>query len=405
MALKRRRREPASHFEWLDAFILDRIVVCLGEGTWARLGIAARRFAHRIDSVLALPPHSADETWATRVRYSWQRRQPPRFYVAAGERCGMAHTETGVQVWGQHELLAACARPSLWLRDPPRRVVKVVVSRSVIYLLDGTGALHCMYKRSVWHRVYTNVRTFGVSLKYVRVSDVFGESVVGGHVIILMRDNTIHMLGKDGGTLGTGAIGTTEHVMRVVMTNIQDRIVDVEAGYAHSLIVTAGGSVYTYGRALSLLGYGRDVRTNSFRPRLVTGLPPVSAVSATMHTLALTRSGDVYSWGHEDGIGRSCADYAWMQPGKVPLPERARAVATGYEMSAVVGLSGRVYTFGNRMSAPKIPSIPKVIPDRVVAVRMGDDFAVAATITGKWYAWGVNDRGQLGIPTETGAVL
>ncbi|KAF9995036.1 hypothetical protein BGZ65_009332 [Modicella reniformis] len=85
---------------------------------------------------------------------------------------------------------------------------------------------------------------------------------------------------------------------------------DVKGGEHHTIALTQDGNLYGFGRSDSHqlgLGYieqpGKEDPTSHKKairhPTLISGLPPIKAISVgDNHTLALTRSGDVYAWGY-----------------------------------------------------------------------------------------------------------
>ena len=94
-------------------------------------------------------------------------------------------------------------------------------------------------------------------------------------------------------------------------------------------------------------------------------MPPVRLLAAgELHTLALTESGEVWSWG--DNQMRQCARELKQPilptPGRVPLPMRPGEVvaslsASGYHAVAVTS-QGRVFTLGHGIDASFLEEAP-----------------------------------------------
>eukprot|EP00887_Chlorella_sp_A99_P006446 scaffold3.g6446.t1 len=102
------------------------------------------------------------------------------------------------------------------------------------------------------------------------------------------------------GQLGTNAVDTQPVPRR--LATLRQRVVAVAAANKHSVAVSAGGEVFTWGgNAVGQLGYGSVDSTSNAAPRLVEamkGRRVVAAAAAKRHTLVLTAEGEVYTWGH-----------------------------------------------------------------------------------------------------------
>lgn len=86
------------------------------------------------------------------------------------------------------------------------------------------------------------------------------------------------------------------------VSSLRQRVVAVAAANKHSVAVTAQGDVYTWGaNVLGQLGYGTSDSAANPAPRLVEamrGKAVVAAAAAKRHTLVLTAGGEVFTWGH-----------------------------------------------------------------------------------------------------------
>merc|ERR1711924_590241 len=82
------------------------------------------------------------------------------------------------------------------------------------------------------------------------------------------------------------------------------RIVHIACGCWHSAALTSGGAVYTWGSCKSGL-LGQAHKNSVPTPRVVLqgkGGGVVMVACGTAHTAALTKDGDLYTWGkHDDG--------------------------------------------------------------------------------------------------------
>ena len=131
---------------------------------------------------------------------------------------------------------------------------------------------------------------------------------------------------------------------------VNQTVVLVAAGACHSLFLNASGAVYACGAGWwGRLGLG-DERARLVPERLDIGGEHVAAIAAGAdHSLALSRSGDVWAWGHalygQLGLG------AERNPQLVPrglgarVP-RMRAVSAGGAHSLLLAHDGGVFACG-----------------------------------------------------------
>lgn len=98
------------------------------------------------------------------------------------------------------------------------------------------------------------------------------------------------------------------------------------------------------------LGLGEDV-TEKTRPALVDSVKNVVNVCAGgMHTLCLTRTGEIYSFGCNDegALGRETTeDGAEFIPKIVDLPGKAVKISAGDSHSACLLEDGRIFAWGS----------------------------------------------------------
>lgn len=99
------------------------------------------------------------------------------------------------------------------------------------------------------------------------------------------------------------------------------------------------------------LGLGEDVMEKT-RPALVSSVKNVVAIGAGgMHSLALTRDGEIYTWGCNDegALGRETSndDGAEFEPRKVDLPQKVLKISAGDSHSACLLNDGRVFAWGS----------------------------------------------------------
>ncbi|KAL2332711.1 hypothetical protein Fmac_013924 [Flemingia macrophylla] len=210
-------------------------------------------------------------------------------------------------------------------------------------------------------------------------------------------------------------------------------VVQIAAGYCYLLCLAcqpSGMSVYSVGCGLGgKLGHGS--RTDEKYPRLIEqfgqlNLQPMVVAAGAWHAAVVGRDGRVCTW----GWGRyGCLGHGNEECESAPkvvealINVKAVHVATGDYTTFVVSDDGDVYSFGCGESAslghnavvndelgnrhanvlsPELVTSLKQINERVVQISLTNSIywnahTFALTESGKLYAFGAGDKGQLGI--------
>ncbi|XP_036362484.1 regulator of chromosome condensation isoform X1 [Octopus sinensis] len=157
------------------------------------------------------------------------------------------------------------------------------------------------------------------------------------------------------------------------------------------------------------LGLGPDIMEKS-RPALVE-LPEavIQVCAGGMHTICLTVSGKVYSFGCNDegALGRDTTEEgSETTPQLVELPGKVVQVSAGDSHSAALFEDGKVFVWGNfrdgngslgltTEGAVKEPM--EYVPSEIfVKIASGGDHLVLLTLDGRIYTAGCGEQGQLG---------
>ena len=187
-------------------------------------------------------------------------------------------------------------------------------------------------------------------------------------------------------------------------------------GTLHSVGMTTSGQVYAWGsNDVGQLGDGTTA--NKRIPTLISfpaGETIKDVFAGQYHTFAVTTNGRVYAWGRNDygqlGDGTK-TNRSTPTLISFPAGETIRNVVAEQEHSLAVTTTGRVYAWGRNNSGqlgdntlvdnsnPTLILFPAGETMRNVAAGLGHSLAV--TTTGQVFAWGRNAVGQLGDGTKT----
>ena len=247
-----------------------------------------------------------------------------------------------------------------------------------------------------------------VPKKVPGVSNIVAIAAGDSFSLALDRSGTLWGWGaNDNGELGDGTF-TAQYTGRSDARPVKaiSGVVKFSAGGQHSAAVTSGGLVYTWGRNDSgQLGNGGTADTNL--PRAVPGITNAVDVSAgDDHTIVLLADGTVVAFGdsYEGQLGDGTGD---------PTPTfvqakgltNAFAVATGIFFSMGLTRDGSVWAWGdndegqmanggnavNVYAPARISGLPVIS-----SMAAGGSHAFAVATSGRVYAWGANDFGELG---------
>ena len=176
----------------------------------------------------------------------------------------------------------------------------------------------------------------------------------------------------------------------------------VAAGTHHSLALKADGTVWAWGRNVqNQLGDGTGV--DRTLPVRVQGLPPIAAISAGhYHSLALARDGSVWAWG--DPLA-AAGGQTQMVAVQVNLAGTFTDIAASDQFSVALRNDGTVWAWGingqgqlGRGNPGASDSTPQQVSglSNVVQIDVASNHVVARQLDGTVWAWGGNDRGQIG---------
>jgi len=207
-------------------------------------------------------------------------------------------------------------------------------------------------------------------------------------------------------------------------------IVDVKFGETHAVVLTDKGQVFSYGKGkYGQLGLGGSASGMSTR----VALPVLSALAdkrvvsisaGSHHTVALTEGGDVFSWGRgfEGQTGHASQALTEEENNVLTAVQLLPKLISAFVRHTVVSVScgpsftlcctgeGSVWSWGEGgcgqlgIGRKKVQPIPTlVLPSAphdsspFTSVSCGWSHSLALTKSGSLYSWGLNNYGQLGL--------
>ncbi|CAB1456191.1 unnamed protein product [Pleuronectes platessa] len=193
-------------------------------------------------------------------------------------------------------------------------------------------------------------------------------------------------------------------------------VVTMACGQDHCLAVCASGDVFSWGAAENAkLGMLLDLKKTHIRPSQVhipMRVPVIHVACGNVHSLALTKGGDVFSWGSNThgqlGLGKEVAlqhmPFRVVALSGVPVTQ----IAAGASHTLFLTLAGLVYCCGANKSGQlglnrvdekgrfNICMVPALRPLGVSFMSCGEAHSAVLTKDGKVYTFGEGTHGQLG---------
>ncbi|XP_053477990.1 probable E3 ubiquitin-protein ligase HERC6 [Ictalurus furcatus] len=209
---------------------------------------------------------------------------------------------------------------------------------------------------------------------------------------------------------GTGGNGITTPTS----VNFNEQLVQISCGEQHTLFLTVSGQVLSCGRN-SKGQLGRSKSRDTRLPVKIEGLGAVAAVACGQdHSLALCDSGQVFSWGAggEGQLGHNNLVAKCLKPVPlvIPLPVQIPVVqvACGNFHSLALTKGGEVYSWGQNKYGqlglgksvdlqPEPALVRALVGVPVIQISAGGTHTLALALPSQVFCCGANSVGQLGL--------
>jgi len=173
-------------------------------------------------------------------------------------------------------------------------------------------------------------------------------SIGDGHVCCMSREGYIYTWGINShGQCGTGDCDPRETPTLIIRELANDYVKDISCGHTHTGFYTLEGRLFTFGsNTYGELGLGHTEHRNI--PVEVKGIPAVKDISCGVHhTTLVSREGQVYTFGEAKILGvDNVGIYSTPQPVAYLKGKRISRVCLGPNLSVALTETGDIYTWG-----------------------------------------------------------
>nr|XP_040019735.1 probable E3 ubiquitin-protein ligase HERC4 isoform X1 [Gasterosteus aculeatus aculeatus] len=232
---------------------------------------------------------------------------------------------------------------------------------------------------------------------------------------VFCDDHTVTLLSKGGKVLFVDT--TRTYIPRPLEAFCNIPVSQVACGSQHSVALTKGGQVYTWGRnSRGQLGLGRSETFIDSPQRLggLSALPLVLVAAGGEQSFALCVSGAVLGWGRNDcgqlGLGDK-ADRPKPTPVCYLNTKKSSHISCGKEHTAVLTKNGAVFTFGSGQYGqlghnsfcdelrPRL--VAELFGAKVTKIACGWHHTLVLTESRRVHSFGRGECGQLGHAEES----
>jgi alpha-tubulin suppressor-like RCC1 family protein len=238
----------------------------------------------------------------------------------------------------------------------------------------------------------------------IKIFSIFGTN--GSDVIVVTKGDKVYSFGNNSnGCLGFDHRNPIEKP-KLINELSGKEIVNFSCGYRHVIAISKNNTLYSWGQ--NDCGQMGDGTTNesSNKPKIINKLCDKNIIDISCgyaYSLALSNSGEVYAWGSNTcgQIGIGSAERYFTSPQKINVLDKESivSISCGGEHSLALSKSGNVFNWG--FNAGKVPKM--IVTENNIIVQKiicGRDHSLLLSNEGFVYAFGRNRFGQLGEGSE-----
>eukprot|EP01036_Dinobryon_divergens_P025455 gene25456-34005_t len=265
------------------------------------------------------------------------------------------------------EIILASNLCRLKCRCGGKRIVDVSAGSTHAAVIDEDGQIYTWGEGGNWwkgggqlgHGVRANeptpkmvewFRSYGAKAKQV--------SCGGKHTLILTEELEVLSFGVgEFGHLGTGS--TEDSLVPAPLVSLESMdVVQVAAGFDHSLVLTSDGRVHSWGRnnmgQLGVKNSGLDMYALEESPTMLRQLPHIKQVAAgNGRSAVVSTSGELFLWGNRMGFVPAMfgtKHFGGQKLKQVAIGGESNRQALPILVVAVVTESGELWTYGDSKS-------------------------------------------------------
>ncbi|XP_075962649.1 putative E3 ubiquitin-protein ligase HERC4 isoform X1 [Anarhichas minor] len=235
--------------------------------------------------------------------------------------------------------------------------------------------------------------------------------------VVCSDDDLVTLLSKEGQVLCVDTTTTRTYIPKPLEALCNIPVSQVACGSQHSVALTKGGQVYTWGRdSRGQLGLGRS-EPGADSPqhiRSLSALPLVQVAAGGEQSFALSVSGAVFGWGGNDcgqlGLGDT-TDRPTPTPVRYLNTKKTIYISCGKDHTATLTKNGAVFTFGSGQYGQLGHNSfgdelrPRLVAElwgaKVTKIACGRHHTLVLTDSKRVYSFGCGAQGQLGHGEES----
>jgi alpha-tubulin suppressor-like RCC1 family protein len=203
-------------------------------------------------------------------------------------------------------------------------------------------------------------------------------------------------------------IGTSISVINISdLSNLAQTFQKISSGDNHSLAITTTGELYSWGsNAFGKTGLSITAGSTTTATQIGSATNWLQVSAGNSHSLAITTNGELWAWGLNTSgqLGRGNTTSPQTSPTRIGSATNWASVSAGTNYSLAVTTNGELWGWGLNTNGQlgDGTTTQRTSPTRIgsatnwASVSAGNGHSLAVTTNGQLWAWGLNTSGQLG---------